>query len=100
MVFVAVDIGGTFTDLIAFDAGAGRIHHAKTLTTPRDPVVGVIDCLRKTVLEPSAIATLIHGSTIAINTLIERKGATVGLHRHARHARRVHHRPRQPARGL
>jgi N-methylhydantoinase A len=79
LVFVAVDIGGTFTDLIAFDAGAGRIHHAKTLTTPRDPVVGVIDCLRKTDLEPSGIATLIHGSTIAINTLIERKGATVGL---------------------
>jgi N-methylhydantoinase A len=79
LVFVAVDIGGTFTDLIAFDAGLGRIHHAKALTTPRDPVVGVIDCLGKTTLDPAALGTLIHGSTIAINTLIERKGATVGL---------------------
>jgi N-methylhydantoinase A len=79
VIFVAVDIGGTFTDLIAFDAAAGRIHHAKTLTTPREPVTGVIDCIRKTTLDPSALATLIHGSTIAINTLIERNGATVGL---------------------
>ena len=79
MIFVAVDIGGTFTDLIAFDAAAGEIHHAKALTTPRDPVVGVIDCLGKTTLEPGNLSTLIHGSTIAINTLIERKGANVGL---------------------
>jgi N-methylhydantoinase A len=77
--FMAVDIGGTFTDLIAFDDAAGRIDHAKALTTPHDPVVGVIDCIRKTGLDPAAVAHLIHGSTIAINTLIERKGATVGL---------------------
>ena len=77
--FMAVDIGGTFTDLIAFDDGAGRIHHAKSLTTPHDPVVGVLDCIRKTGLDPAGLAHLIHGSTIAINTLIERKGATVGL---------------------
>ncbi|HUZ72975.1 MAG TPA: hydantoinase/oxoprolinase family protein, partial [Stellaceae bacterium] len=76
---MAVDIGGTFTDLIAFDDGAGRIHHAKSLTTPHDPVVGVLDCIRKTGLDPAGLAHLIHGSTIAINTLIERKGATVGL---------------------
>ncbi|HZT50993.1 MAG TPA: hydantoinase/oxoprolinase family protein [Stellaceae bacterium] len=76
---MAVDIGGTFTDLIAFDDAAGRIHQAKSLTTPRDPVAGVIDCIRKTGLDAAAIGHLIHGSTIAINTLIERKGATVGL---------------------
>ena len=79
MTFVAVDIGGTFTDLIAFDAGAGQIHHAKTLTTPRDPVDGVIESIRKAGLDARHLETLIHGSTIAINTLIERKGAKVGL---------------------
>ena len=79
MTFVAVDIGGTFTDLIAFDAGAGQIHHAKTLTTPRDPVDGVIESVRKAGLDARHLETLIHGSTIAINTLIERKGAKVGL---------------------
>src|SRR5580700_12164308 len=76
---IAVDIGGTFTDLIAFDEHSKRIQHAKSLTTPRDPVEGLINCIRKTDLDPSSIDSLIHGSTIAINTLVERKGATVGL---------------------
>ena len=76
---VAVDIGGTFTDLIAFDERSQRIQHAKSLTTPRDPVEGILDCIHKAALEPKSIDNLIHGSTIAINTLIERKGATVGL---------------------
>ena len=79
MTFLAVDIGGTFTDLIAFDETAGQFYQSKSLTTPRDPVDGVIDCIEKVDLEPSVIANLIHGSTIAINTLIERKGANVGL---------------------
>ncbi|MGH7089942.1 MAG: hydantoinase/oxoprolinase N-terminal domain-containing protein, partial [Stellaceae bacterium] len=79
MSFVAVDIGGTFTDLIAFDEAEARIRHAKSLTTPKNPVQGVLDCIAKAALDPGAIGTLIHGSTIAINTLIERKGATVGL---------------------
>jgi N-methylhydantoinase A len=76
---VAVDIGGTFTDLIAFDERSQQIRHAKTLTTPRDPMEGILDCLRKAALEARSIDSLIHGSTIAINTLIERKGASVGL---------------------
>ena len=76
---IAVDIGGTFTDLIAFDERSRRIQQAKILTTPRDPVEGILDCIRKAVLDPKSIDNLIHGSTIPINTLIERKGATVGL---------------------
>lgn len=76
---IAVDIGGTFTDLIAFDERSQGIQHAKSLTTPRDPVEGILECIRKAALDPKSIDSLIHGSTIAINTLIERKGATVGL---------------------
>src|ERR1700738_1057919 len=76
---IAVDIGGTFTDLIAFDEHSKRIMHPKSPTTPRDPVEGLIDCIRKADLDPRSIDSLIHGSTIAINTLIERRGATVGL---------------------
>jgi N-methylhydantoinase A len=79
VVFLAVDIGGTFTDLIAFDEVTQRIRHAKSLTTPRDPVDGIIDCIRKSGVDPAACDNLIHGSTTAINTLIERKGAKVGL---------------------
>jgi N-methylhydantoinase A len=76
---IAVDIGGTFTDLIAFNEHSKRIQHAKSLTTPHDPVEGILDCIRKTDLDPRSIDNLIHGSTIAINTLIECKGARVGL---------------------
>jgi len=79
VIVVAVDIGGTFTDLIGFDDAAGRFVQAKTLTTPTELVQGVIDCIRKSGLAAAAIDELIHGSTIAINTLIERKGAKTGL---------------------
>jgi N-methylhydantoinase A len=79
LIFVAVDIGGTFTDLIGFDDKAGRFVQAKSLTTPAHLVTGIIDCIRKSGLDASAIDELIHGSTIAINTLIERKGAKTGL---------------------
>jgi N-methylhydantoinase A len=76
---VAIDIGGTFTDLIGFDEKAGAFVQAKSLTTPAHLVQGIIDCLHKSGLDAAAIDELIHGSTIAINTLIERKGATTGL---------------------
>jgi N-methylhydantoinase A len=76
---VAIDIGGTFTDLIGFDEATGAFVQAKSLTTSAHLVQGIIDCLRKSELAASAIDELIHGSTIAINTLIERKGASTGL---------------------
>ena len=79
MIFLAVDIGGTFTDLIAFDDRGGRFYQAKSLTTPRNHVDGIIDCIKKSEIDPATIDNLIHGSTTAINTLIERKGAKVGL---------------------
>ena len=79
MIFVAVDIGGTFTDLIGFDDEKGAFLQAKSLTTPAELGQGVIDCIRQSGVAPGAIAELIHGSTIAINTLIERKGAKTGL---------------------
>ena len=75
MLVAAIDIGGTFTDLMAFDGRTGRFAQAKSLTTPARLVQGIIDCIRKSGLDPSAIGELIHGSTTAINTLIERKGA-------------------------
>jgi N-methylhydantoinase A len=76
---VAIDIGGTFTDLIGFDEKAQQFVQAKSLTTPVHLVQGIIDCLRKSGIEASAIDELIHGSTIAINTLIERTGAKTAL---------------------
>src|ERR1700676_4081345 len=72
-------MGGTFTALIGFDEAAGAFVQAKSLSTPAHLVQGIIDCLHKSGLEVAAIDELIHGSTIAINTLIERKGAATGL---------------------
>jgi N-methylhydantoinase A len=79
MIVVAIDIGGTFTDLVGFDDAAGRFAEAKSLTTPHELTQGVLDCIRKSGLKPDAIEELIHGSTVAINTLIERNGAKTGL---------------------
>ena len=79
MLVVAIDIGGTFTDLMAFDDQTGRFSDSKSLSTPAQLVKGIIDCIRKSGLKSSAIDELIHGSTTAINTLIERKGAKTGL---------------------
>src|SRR3982075_1890345 len=79
VIVVAIDIGGTFTDLIGFDDAAQRFVEAKSLTTPANLVQGIIDCIGKSGLSAETIDELIHGSTIAINTLIERKGAKTGL---------------------
>ncbi len=79
MIVVAIDIGGTFTDLIGFDTEAQRFMQAKSLTTPGNLNQGIVDCLNKSGISIGQIAELIHGSTTAINTLIERKGAKTGL---------------------
>jgi N-methylhydantoinase A len=79
LLFVAVDIGGTFTDLVAFDDGEGRLYHAKRLTTPDNLVQGILNCVERSGLHLDRITKLIHGSTVAINTLIERKGARTAL---------------------
>lgn len=78
---IAVDIGGTFTD-IAIEHRA-TIRTAKTLTTHARPVDGVIEgmgyALEQTGLKPADFGSVIHGTTLATNTLIERRGAKVGV---------------------
>src|SRR6266850_3965755 len=79
---VGIDIGGTFTDMLLIgDDGTAVI--GKTLTTPGDPSLAVENALRPA-LENGAIkvgerGTLIHGTTLATNALIERKGARTAL---------------------
>ncbi len=75
---IAVDVGGTFTDLISLDA-VGRIGEAKSLTTPDDPSGGIFDVLGKAGVDFDAIAYFVHGSTVGTNLLIERRGPKVGL---------------------
>src|SRR4051812_43146725 len=77
MNIVGVDIGGTFTDLVG--CVDGRIVTSKTSTVPADPTRGVADSLALAHCEMPALAELLHGSTIAINTVLERKGARTAL---------------------
>src|SRR5579883_2007021 len=77
MSIVGVDIGGTFTDLVAFRDGA--VVTSKTLTVPADPTRGIADALKRADCDLAALHELIHGSTIAINTVLERKGAKAAL---------------------
>ncbi len=78
---LAVDIGGTFTD-VALELGA-RLITAKVLTTPRQPQDGVLEGIAKVMAEagtaPGDIGLIIHGTTLATNALIERKGAKTAL---------------------
>jgi N-methylhydantoinase A len=78
---LGVDIGGTFTD-VALEAG-GRLYSTKVLTTPEAPERGVIAAIRTVLaeagLEPSDLTIIIHGTTLATNAIIERKGARTAL---------------------
>jgi N-methylhydantoinase A len=83
---IGIDVGGTFTDLVAIDA-RGETASAKASTTPADPGVGLFEGLdelarrlgvtRRTLLHDTQ--RMIHGTTVATNALLERKGAKVGL---------------------
>jgi len=78
---LAVDVGGTFTD-VALEIGDRRVT-AKVLTTPQAPETGVLAGVDKAVAEagiaPDSVGLIIHGTTLATNALIERKGARTAL---------------------
>ena len=76
---VAVDIGGTFTDLVAVEEATGRLIEVKVLTTPLSPETAVLDALARSAISPEAIAHFLHGTTLVINALTERRGARVAL---------------------
>ena len=76
---IGVDIGGTFTDVVVIDDKTRAIHSAKVLTTPQQPQQAVLTAVNQmlalTGAPPGAIRTLVHGTTLATNAIIERKGA-------------------------
>lgn len=72
--WVGVDVGGTFTDLVAIDA-AGNVETRKVLSTPADQSDGVMGSLRE--LGRPNVARFVHGTTVATNMLLERNGARV-----------------------
>jgi N-methylhydantoinase A len=76
---VAVDIGGTFTDLVAYDHETGKVAYTKSPTTYNNFVSGIIDCFGKAKITPEQATFLNHGTTLVINAYIERKGANTAL---------------------
>lgn len=80
---LGIDIGGTFTDLTLFDENDGTLHILKTPTVGRHPSKAVVEGLRAMMSrlnrEPSEIHTFVHGTTLALNTLLQRTGASCGL---------------------
>ncbi|MGD9712117.1 MAG: hydantoinase/oxoprolinase family protein [Thermomicrobiales bacterium] len=76
---VAIDTGGTFTDLVAFDPRSGHITTFKTPSVPAKPGQALLDAINGGGLPFADIAALVHGTTVATNALIERKGARVGF---------------------
>ncbi len=76
---IGVDIGGTFTDVTGIDEGTGELFHLKVLTTNRDPALGVVESLDDAGIPLEEVSFLSHGTTIAINALLEGKGAKTAI---------------------
>jgi N-methylhydantoinase A len=76
---IATDIGGTFTDSAAFDTQQSKLILGKTLTTPNRLVEGILGGLSKSGVSPKEANLFLHGSTIAINTMLERNGSKTAL---------------------
>ena len=76
---VGIDIGGTFTDLIAVVEESGDSIIVKTPSTPFNPAIGFMDALEKSEIDPEKIVDIVHGTTVGTNAILERKGSKVGL---------------------
>jgi len=76
---IAVDIGGTFTDLVAFDHETQKVIYSKSPTTYDNLVDGILACFNKAMIKPAQATLVNHGTTLVINSLIQRRGAKTAL---------------------
>lgn len=80
---IGVDVGGTFTDLVLHDSARKKSYYGKLLTTPDDPSEAILNGIGRILEENhypiSAVHSIVHGTTLVTNTIIERTGAKVGL---------------------
>ncbi|MFK9093846.1 hydantoinase/oxoprolinase family protein [Bacillus salipaludis] len=80
---IGVDVGGTFTDFSLYDKTGKTLVHYKNSSTPEDPskaiVSGIVHLLKHYSIKPEQVSYLAHGTTVATNALIEKKGARIGL---------------------
>lgn len=75
---LALDIGGTFTDVVLVNE-EGQMIVTKVPTTPSDPTEGLLNGIRKAGVNLAEVKYLVHGTTIALNTVVQRNGAKIGL---------------------
>ena len=74
-----VDVGGTFTDLIALDPVSGEVRLAKVPTTPDNQAFGVLSALQEIQIDLKSVSLIVHGTTTTTNALLERKLAKTGI---------------------
>jgi N-methylhydantoinase A len=76
---IAVDIGGTFVDAVEYDMGSGAFRVAKASTTPAEPAQGVLDAVAELAAPLDRVEAFIHGTTLGLNAVLERRGARTGI---------------------
>ena len=80
---VGIDVGGTFTDAVAFDLDSGQLWTAKARSTPGDQSEGFADALARvlaaTGAQPEHVVRIAHGTTVGTNAILERRGARIGI---------------------
>ncbi|SHF74975.1 N-methylhydantoinase A [Kaistia soli DSM 19436] len=76
---LAIDIGGTFIDVVVFDLQNRLLTAFKLPTTPHDPAEGVVAAVGRLGFPPANISDFVHGTTLGLNAILERKGAKVGI---------------------
>lgn len=79
MQVIGIDVGGTFTDLVIYDEATSAIHTDKVPSTVPDPTDGLMAGLKKNAIDLARVRRIVHGTTIATNATLERKGARTGV---------------------
>src|SRR5262249_9205245 len=79
MLWLGIDVGGTFTDLVLYDEATGEIRLEKTPSTPHDHSEGMLHGIRRLAVDLARVGKLAHGTTIATNTALERNGARTAV---------------------
>ena len=78
-IVIGVDVGGTFTDILALDEASGQVRVAKVPSTRGDQSEGFLEGIQQVAENLGDVSTIIHGTTVATNALLERKGAKTGI---------------------
>ncbi|GAA2902730.1 hydantoinase/oxoprolinase family protein [Microbacterium esteraromaticum] len=74
---IAIDVGGTFTDVVKLVPETGELRFEKVPTTPSEPTAGVLAAFEKADADPAVVSTFNHGSTLGLNSLLTRTGARI-----------------------